>query len=475
MESIDSGDPLSYSLLQLFHDTTALLRIEYLAAITACFLLLLLSALASGAEAAFFSLTDEDLEKCRESNKRTDQTIFTLLQNPRQLLTNLLILNNGINVAIITLFAYVAWKLFGSTTLPVWPLVACMLVATFFIVFFGEVLPKVYAHKRRVLIARRTAPLLPVLQVMVSPLSWLLQSISVFMERRFPTRAYSHTIEELQQSLDAALTNEGTSPEERKILRGIVNFGSITVRQIMRPRVDVVAFNTKSTLPELLPEIVKWGYSRVPVYTESTDRIEGILYIKDLLPYLDEGPGFEWQKLVRAPFFVPETKRIADLFQEFKEKHVHMAIVVNEYGGTTGLLTLEDIVEEIVGEINDEFDDDDDIIYSQLDENTFIFDGKTSLHDFCKITEVPFDAFNEVKGENETVAGLMLALFSRIPRVGESITYEQYYFTIESADSKRVKRVKINVADKKEQYQKHNRSESVLMAGNGSSHGRMRS
>jgi putative hemolysin len=222
----------------------------------------------------------------------------------------------------------------------------------------------------------------------------------------------------------------------------------------MRPRVDIIAFNTTMTLPELLPLIVKWGYSRVPVYTESNDNIDGILYVKDLLPHLDKGSEFNWQQLVRPPFFVPETKRIADLFQDFKEKHVHMAIVVNEFGYTSGLLTLEDIVEEIVGEINDEYDDDDDIIYSQLDENTYIFDGKTSLHDFCKIAEVPFDAFNEVKGENETVAGLMLALFSRIPRVGEDVAYGRFHFTVESADFKRVKRVKINVASKKEQYQK---------------------
>jgi putative hemolysin len=292
------------------------------------------------------------------------------------------------------------------------------------------------------------------LQILVSPISWLLISINEHIDRKYIMRGYTHTIEELHHSLDVALINADTSPEERKILRGVVNFGAISVKQIMRPRMDIVAFNASMTLPELMPEIVKWGYSRVPVYSESTDHIEGILYVKDLLPHLGKNEEFNWQQLIRPPFFVPETKRIADLFQDFKEKHVHMAIVINEYGGTVGLLTLEDIVEEIVGEINDEFDDDDDIIYSQLDENTFIFDGKTSLHDFCKITEVPFDAFDEVKGENETVAGLMLALFSRIPKVGESAEFGRFHFTVESADMKRVKRVKINVASKKEQYNK---------------------
>lgn len=452
MGSIDPGDPLSYSLLQFLQNSSALLRIEYIAAIVGCVILLLLSALASGAEAAFFSLQAPDLEKLKSSPAIADKRIVRLLEDPRRLLAQILVINNGINVTIITLFAYIAWLLFGS--LGITELIGCLLFATFFIVFFGEVLPKVYAHKQAVTIAQRTAPLILSLQPLVKPLASLLMAISNTIENKYGARSYNHTMRELKHSLDVALTNEETSPEERRILRGVVNFGSITVRQIMRSRVDIVAFKNTMTLPELLPEITKWGYSRVPVYTESTDKIEGILYVKDLLPYLDKGPDFNWQKLLREPFFVPDNKRIADLFKDFKDKHVHMAVVLNEYGATTGLLTLEDIVEEIVGEINDEFDDDDEIIYTQLDKNTFIFDAKTSLHDFCKITEVPFDAFDEVKGESESVAGLMLALFSRIPRPGEVINYGRFHFTIESADSKRVKRVKINVGSKKKRYHK---------------------
>lgn len=454
MESIDSGDPLSYSLLQLIQNSFTELRIEYIAAIFAAFILLPLSALISGAEAAFFSLSEQELEKCKNSPLPAERKAYQLLQNPRQLLNTLLVFNNGINVGIITMFAYFAWQLFGTMRLGVGPMTICLLLATFFIVFFGEVLPKMYVQTKQLALVRRVAPFISYLQVAAMPLSGLMARISEYIDKNYMIRGYNHTIEELHHSLDVALTNEDTSPEERKILRGVVNFGSITVKQIMRPRIDVVAFNAKETLPQLLPQILKWGYSRVPVYTTNTDKIEGILYVKDLLPHLHEGEDFNWLQLVRPPFYVPETKRIADLFQDFKEKHVHMAIVVNEYGITSGLLTLEDIVEEIVGEINDEFDEDDDIIYSQLDENTFIFDGKTSLHDFCKIAEVPFDAFNEVKGENETVAGLMLALFSRIPRVGEDVSYGRFHFTIESADTKRVKRVKINVRNKKEHYHK---------------------
>ncbi|MHA6249792.1 gliding motility-associated protein GldE [Pontibacter sp. CAU 1760] len=454
MESIDPGDPLSYSLLQIFESSLTQLRFEYIAAIVAGILLLLLSALTSGAEAAFFSLSERELEQCKNSKLPSEQRVYQLLQNPRKLLTTILILNNGINVTIITLFAYVAWQLFGTMVLPAGVMIACMLFATFFIVFCGEVLPKVYVQKRRLLITRRTGAILDRLERPISPLSGLLMFISEYIERKYISKGYNHTIEDLHHSLDVALTNEETSPEERRILRGVVNFGSISVKQIMRPRIDIVAFSTSMTLSELLPQIVQWGYSRVPVYTQSNDKIEGILYVKDLLPHLHKGNDFAWQKLVRPPFFVQENRRISELFQDFKEKHVHMAIVLNEYGATSGLLTLEDIVEEIVGEINDEYDDDDDIIYSQLDENTYIFDGKTSLHDFCKVTEMPFDAFNEVKGENETVAGLILTLFSRIPRVGEEITYARFHFTVESADFKRIKRVKINVASKKEQYQK---------------------
>ncbi|PRY07847.1 gliding motility-associated protein GldE [Pontibacter ummariensis] len=454
MESTDSGDPLSYSLLQLLQSSLTQLRFEYIAAILAGFILLLLSALTSGAEAAYFSLSEQELEQCKKSQSPTERRVYQLLQDPRKLLTTILVVNNGINVSIITLFAYVAWQVFGTMTLPAGAMLACMLFATFFIVFCGEVLPKVYVQKRRLSIARRTVAILAFLEPVIKPLSSLLLFISSYIEKHYMARGYNHTIEELHHSLDVALKNEETSPEERKILRGVVNFGSITVKQIMRPRVDIAAFNLKATLPELLPQIVEWNYSRVPVYTESTDKIEGILYVKDLLPYLNQGADFRWQELVRPAVFVPETKRISDLFEDIKEKHVHMAIVVNEYGTTAGLLTLEDIVEEILGEINDEFDEDDDIIYSQLDESTFIFDGKTSLHDFCKVAEISFDAFDEVKGENETIAGLMLALFSRIPRVGEEVAFDRFHFTVESADPKRIKRVKINVASKKEHYHK---------------------
>ncbi|MFT2009223.1 gliding motility-associated protein GldE [Pontibacter sp. 13R65] len=454
MDSIDPGDPLSYSFFQFIQIITAVLSFEYVAASMACFFLLLLSALASGAEAAFFALPKEELEKYKNSQNKAEQKVHHLLQTPRRLLTTLLIINNGINVSIITLFAYISWQVFGTQSLSALAIIGCMLVATFSIVFFGEVLPKIYANKRGATVARKTAPAISLLQELSEPLSKLLMGISAYIEKHYLSKSYTHSLEELHHSLDIALINEESSPEERKLLRGIVNFGSITVGQIMRQRKDIVAFSLDATIPELLPLILKWGYSRVPVYAQSKDKIKGILYIKDLLPHINEGPDFKWQHLIRTPLLVTEQKHISELLNDFKDKHVHMAIVVNEEGLATGLLTLEDVVEEIVGEINDEFDDDEEIIYSQLDENTFIFDGKTSLHDFCKIAEIPFDAFNEVKSEASTVAGLMRSFFGRVPRVAESISYGRFHFTVESADMKRVKRVKINVASKKEVLQK---------------------
>ncbi|WP_317195516.1 transporter associated domain-containing protein [Rufibacter psychrotolerans] len=251
--------------------------------------------------------------------------------------------------------------------------------------------------------------------------------------------------EELTHSLDQTPA-EPISPEEKGLLKAIVNFSSITVRQIMRARVDVIAFHRRMPFPALLKQINQWGYSRVPVYTEGLDKIDGILYVKDLLPYLNAPADFVWQNLIRTPYFVPETKKIDELLREFQDRRVHMAIVVNEYGDTTGLLTLEDVIEEIVGEIHDELDDEEDRYYTQLDEHTFLFEGRTSLHDFCKVVDPPAELLKEVRGEVESVAGLMLRLFSRIPHTGEEIQLGPYFFRIEAADSKKIKKVRVHEA-----------------------------
>jgi gliding motility-associated protein GldE len=307
-------------------------------------------------------------------------------------------------------------------------------------------LPKIRARHNRLKTARRMAGVVQAAGILFAPLVALLLSLSNLIERRVRQKPGSAALTELQSAIEASLTEE-SSPGEKEILRGIVNFSTTTAKQIMRSRVDVIAFSRDTHFGELLRIINQEGYSRIPVYTDNIDQIEGILYIKDLLPYLDAGPDFHWQELLRPPYFVPEAKKIDDLLREFQEMHVHMAIVVDEYGGTAGLLTFEDIIEEIVGEINDEFDEEESEEYARIDENTYIFEGQTSLHDLAKVTGIPTEMLDQVRKSNESVGGLMLELFAKIPRSGEEIALDRYRFVIEAADSKRVKRVKVYVDD----------------------------
>jgi putative hemolysin len=292
------------------------------------------------------------------------------------------------------------------------------------------------------------APVINVFRILFSPIIFIFLSLETIINERFNLKTTQSPIEDLQEALDATITNE-SSAEEKEILQGLVAFGSISVRQIMHSRLDIIAFDFNLTLPELIPLIEEWNYSRVPVYRDNIDNIEGILYIKDLLPYLNEPADFKWQDLLRTPYFVPESKKIGDLLKDFQNMHVHLALVVDEYGGTSGLVTLEDIIEEIVGDIRDEFDDEDELVYSQLDENTYIFDAKTSLHSFCKITGTSYEKLEEAKGETESLAGLMLELFSRIPRTSAKAELGRYHFTIEAADSKKVITVRVHVSPEK--------------------------
>ncbi|WP_076606549.1 transporter associated domain-containing protein [Rufibacter radiotolerans] len=276
-----------------------------------------------------------------------------------------------------------------------------------------------------------------------SPFVWLILPLQKMAWRTRAAFGAPSPTEELSLSLEQTPT-EPASPQEKGLLKAIVNFSSITVRQIMRARADMIAFQRRMPFPALLKQIQQWGYSRVPVYSEGLDKIDGILYVKDILPYLNAPADFVWQNLIRTPYFVPETKKIDELLREFQERRVHMAIVVNEYGDTTGLLTLEDVIEEIVGEIHDELDEEEDRYYTQLDEHTFLFEGRTSLHDFSKIVDPPTDLMKDVKNEVESVAGLMLRLFSRIPHTGEEIQFGPYLFHIESADSKKIKKIRVH-------------------------------
>lgn len=407
--------------------------------------LLLLSSLISGSETAFFSLTAQQLETLSESNKRTDQLIARILRKPKRLLANILIFNNLVNVAIVTLSTFVMWSFFGTEN-PTGLIVAITTsIVTLSIVLFGEVIPKIYANQKNIEFARITIYILNFADTIFTPVAYLLMSVSNLVEKRVEKKGYHISVDDLNHALDITTENQSTA-EEKEILKGIVNFGTITVKQVMRSRVDITAFDEKMDFHQAMDKINKSGYSRVPVYKETIDKITGILYIKDLLEYIDEDEDFKWQHLLHAPFFVPESKKINDLLKNFQERRVHMAIVVDEYGGTSGLITLEDIIEEIVGEINDEFDDEE-IEYSKIDTNTYVFEGKTSLTDTIKILDEKPDVFDDAKGESESLGGMLLELNESMPNVGDKIYFDKFEFIVESVSSKRIKRVRLTVKE----------------------------
>ena len=404
--------------------------------------LLLCSAMISGSEVAFFSLSAKDVNECRAGTRPADQQVVALLERPRVLLATILILNNLVNVAIVTLSTYATWQYFGKTSQG-WLIIALTTAITIAILFFGEILPKQYAIHYSLNFARNMAGVLNVFTQILKPLSIALMSISRLVEQRLEKKGYNVSVDELNQALEITTQHDKTATEEEKeILKGIVNFGTLSVKQIMRSRMDITAIDIETDFHELMDIINKTGYSRIPIFRETIDSIEGFLYVKELLPYLNQEESFNWQTLLHKGFFVPESKKIDALLRDFQEKRVHMAIVVDEYGGTAGLITLEDIIEEIVGEINDEFDESD-VRYNKLDENTYVFEGKTSLNDFCKIIDEDSALFEEVKGESESLGGLLLEIHSKLPRAGEKINFDKYVFTVVAVDSKRIKRIRV--------------------------------
>jgi putative hemolysin len=408
-------------------------------------LLLFCSALISGSEVAYFSLNPKQMEACRNSDSPAERNIAILLRQPKKVLATVLILNNLVNIGIVTLSTYMLINAIGSDTEDAALAFSLLtLGVTFLIVFFGEVVPKVYSNQRALQFAKFTSTGMLFMSHVVSPVAWVLLQMGNLLEKRIEQKGYQASIDEINQALELTTTNE-TTEEEREILRGIVNFGTISVRQIMQSRMDMTVVDRSLTFHELLQSVNESGYSRLPVANNTIDKIDGILYIKDLLPHLDEPDDFDWHALVRREiFFVPENKKIDQLLKDFQSRRVHMAIVVDEYGGTSGLITLEDIIEEVIGEINDEFDTND-LEYKQIDANTWSFEGKTTLNDFCKILDIDPNEFSEAKGDGETLAGLMLELFARMPRAGERKSYRNFIFTIVSVDKKRIKNVRVTI------------------------------
>lgn len=433
---LDTGDPLSGWVL-----LTSVLSTSFILYAFAILFLLLLSALISGAEVVMFSFTEEERTGFKNSTSHPENLIARLLDHPKQLLATILITNFFTHIATTITAVYMAWAYAGlegeySGT----EIVLFILSVSFIIVFFGEMLPRVYASSKNLFFMRFTVYLIAVLQYLCWPLSVLLIMLGNIIEDKVGNKGYKLSVEELNHALEGTTGAERTEGE-REILRGIVNFGNTLARQIMRSRIDITAFPINLNFHELMDKINKSGYSRVPIYKETIDKIEGILYIKDLLPHLHRNEHFNWRQFIRQGFFIPENKKIDDLLQDFQKRRVHIAMVVDEYGGTSGLITLEDIIEEIMGEINDEFDEESEL-YSQLDERTFLFEGKTLLHDFCKIINISPQLFDGVRGDSESLGGLLLELFNGLPKTGEKTRYAQFTFIIMSVDNKRIKRVK---------------------------------
>lgn len=415
--------------------------------IIALLALLLGSALISGTEVAFFSLTQTDLNELSNDGK-DENIIVTLLQRPRKLLAAILITNNFVNILIVLLFASIADTFFGTFNyelnlyffeVSVRFLIEVILV-TFLILLFGEVLPKIYASRNALPFSKKMAKFIGVINVLLTPFSMPLISLTKFIEKKLGSKNSNFSVETLSQALE--LTSEGaTTKDEQKILQGIVNFGNTETVQIMKPRIDIFALSDTETYENVLSKILENGYSRNPVYKENIDNIVGVLYAKDLLAHLNK-KDFKWQSLVREAFFVPENKKLDDLLDNFRSRKNHLAIVVDEYGGTSGLVTLEDVIEEIVGDINDEFDDED-LAYSKIDENNYIFEGKTSIKDFCRVLDdEDEEIFEQEKGESETIAGFILEISGKFPKKGEKIHFKNYTFTIEALDKKRIKQIK---------------------------------
>lgn len=413
------------------------------------FILLFCSAVISGAEVALFSLSQTDLNEIEAKKTSRGRIIINLLSKPKKLLATILVGNNFINIAIVLLFnsfseiflSGLDSKIFGVIDVK---FIIEVVVIAFLILLFGEILPKIYASRNRVKFAHFVAYPLNVLDRIFVPLTLPMRAVTIYLHQRLGKQKSHLSVDQLSQALE--LTSEyDTTKEEQKILKGIVSFGNTDTKQVMCPRIDIFALNEDTKFPEVVEEIINNGYSRIPVYKDNVDTITGVLYVKDLLPYIDR-KDFDWKALQREAYFVPENKKLDNLLKEFQEMKNHLAIVVDEYGGTSGLITLEDIIEEIVGDISDEFDDDD-LIFSKLDDHNFVFEGKTALKDFYRVLRLEDETlFEENKGESETIAGFVLEIAGVFPKKGEKIKFNHYTFVVEALDKKRIKQIKVTIA-----------------------------
>lgn len=413
-------------------------------AIVLALLLLLCSGFVSASEIAFFSLSPVDLSEVEEEHHRSDTKILKLRGESERLLATILIANNLVNVAIIMLLNFALMQVIHFAV-PWVEFLIMTIVLTFLLLLFGEVMPKIYSAQHSLSFCRMAAPVFTVLNKVFHPLSSLLVRSKGLTERIMAHEAETLTVDDLEQALE--LTDKKEIAEEAGMLQGIIRFGGETVRDVMTPRVDIVDLEMRTPYPEVLKCIVENNYSRIPVYQGTEDNIKGILYIKDLLPHISKPGNFRWQTLIRPPFFVPETKMIDDLLRDFQQNKVHMAFVVDEFGGTSGLVTMEDILEEIVGEIDDEYDDEERP-YQRLNQNTYLFEAKTALSEFLRIVNLDDDFYEEVEGEADTLAGLLLELKGEFPKLHERLTYRNISFEVMELDERRIVKIKVIVGNK---------------------------
>lgn len=418
--------------------------------------LLLFTAIIAGSEVAFFSLSAKDINLIKQKESPAYQTILKLIETPKRLLATLLIANNFLSIGVIIttnlLFNSILdiQQLFPTISHSVYMFLNVLIqvvLVTFFLVLFGEVLPKVYAQQNNMRLCLFTAPLIRILDKVFSPVSNFLVNSTSFIEGKFSIKKSEISNEDMENAIELTVGHTATK-EEVNIFKGILKFGEITAKQIMRTRLDVTGIDYAWDFEKVKQQVLDTGFSRLPVYEEDLDNVKGILYSKDLLPYIDE-PLYNWHNLIRAPYFVHETKMIKSLLKEFQKKHSHMAIVVDEFGGTSGILTLEDIMEEIIGEIKDEFDDDE-LMMKKLDENNFIFEGKTLINDVCRALSFPIDVFDEVRGESDSIAGLVLELAGKFPEQNEVFSYKNYDFTVIQMEQRRLQKIKISIRPEEE-------------------------
>jgi len=415
---------------------------EIVAGIVVAILILLTSAIVSGAEVAFFVLSPASRAKIERKQTKKAKILLQLLANPEKLMASLLVANTFFKIVFVIITIILANAVILLGILSIWGLIALVLVVTFFCFFFGEIIAKGYATAYPEKYSLAVTYPINFLHQFFIPISILFYRV-VYV---FNKKIRKSRVNNLSNAIELASESH---TEEEDILKGIVKFGNIDVREILKSRIDVIAVDFTMTLNQVLAIVIESGYSRIPVYVENFDHIKGILYVKDLLPFINETDNFRWQSLIRLPYFVPETKKVKELLTEFQTNKIHMAIIVDEYGGTLGIVTLEDILEEIVGEITDESDEDEKN-YTQIDSNTYIFNGKTLLNDFYKTIQTENNIFDEIKGEADTLAGLILELKGVIPALNEQIKYKQFTFKIEAVDSRRIKQIRVIIKQEKD-------------------------